>query len=167
MSVEDIFSRVRQAVFRNLHCIDRLALLVDVKSTGELRLLQTGSRRPDSALASDDSWISQTIVRRVFAERRAIQTSDALLDVRFEEQSSIILKKIGAVLAVPLWNEDQVVGVLFADIVGFTALAEALPPEKISALLNCFFSEMTELVFAEEGTLDKFVGDCVCWELPV
>ncbi len=246
VSVEDIFSRVRQAVFRNLPCIDRLALLVDVKSTGELRLLQTGSRRPDSALASDDSWISQTIARRVFAERLAIQTSDALLDVRFEEQASIILKKIGAVLAVPLWNEDQVVGVLyadgkkstddweeegtrdlgffsalgnlvatsvqrwllaqdlrfqqelrirleryhspsvirqllashrdgeeqlkprfsevsvlFADIVGFTALAESLPPEKIAALLNRFFSEMTELVFAEEGTLDKFVGDCV------
>jgi class 3 adenylate cyclase len=51
--------------------------------------------------------------------------------------------------------------VLFADIVGFTALAETLPPAEVAAMLNRFFSEMTEVIFAEEGTVDKFIGDAI------
>jgi len=51
--------------------------------------------------------------------------------------------------------------ILFADICGFTAMSEKLPPEKIVALLNEYFTAMTKIIFENEGTLDKFVGDAI------
>lgn len=61
------------------------------------------------------------------------------------------------------------VSVVFADVVGFTPLAEARDAEQIVALLNELFSMLTEIVFRHGGTVDKFVGDCIMavWGAPV
>jgi adenylate cyclase len=53
------------------------------------------------------------------------------------------------------------VTVLFADLVGFTAIAESAAPEQVADLLAGFCTRTAEAVFAEGGTLDKFLGDCV------
>jgi adenylate cyclase len=53
------------------------------------------------------------------------------------------------------------VTILFADIKGFTALSEKMEPEKVVEVLNTFFTEMVELVFQHQGTLDKFLGDAL------
>jgi adenylate cyclase len=49
--------------------------------------------------------------------------------------------------------------VLFADIQGFTSLSEKMDPAQVVEMLNDFFTEMVELVFEHQGTLDKFMGD--------
>lgn len=49
--------------------------------------------------------------------------------------------------------------VLFSDIRGFTSVSEKLDPEQLVELLNQYFSEMTEIIFRNEGTVDKFLGD--------
>jgi adenylate cyclase len=54
---------------------------------------------------------------------------------------------------------NQSVAVLFADIVGFTTLSEAEPPEAVIALLREFHDRMQAAVFAHNGTLDKYLGD--------
>ncbi len=51
--------------------------------------------------------------------------------------------------------------ILFADIVGFTARCESLPPEDVAAFLNQFFSIAADVIFKHGGTLDKFIGDAV------
>jgi len=51
--------------------------------------------------------------------------------------------------------------ILFADIVGFTARCESLPPEEVAAFLNQFFSIAADVIFKHGGTLDKFIGDAV------
>ena len=51
------------------------------------------------------------------------------------------------------------VAVLFADIVGFTALNERLSPERTFALLRSFQERSTQVVFRHQGTLDKYLGD--------
>src|SRR4029079_3850367 len=58
-----------------------------------------------------------------------------------------------------LGGVNQKITVLFADIRGFTAISERENPEKVVGLLNKFFSAMTEIIFTNGGTLDKYIGD--------
>ncbi len=60
-----------------------------------------------------------------------------------------------------LTSERIVVTTLFSDIRGFTNMSEHLPAEALQAVLNDHLSALTDLVLAYEGTLDKYVGDCV------
>jgi class 3 adenylate cyclase/CHASE3 domain sensor protein len=49
----------------------------------------------------------------------------------------------------------------FSDVRGFTAASERMEPDELVDELNEYLSEMTEIVFRYEGTLDKYVGDAV------
>jgi class 3 adenylate cyclase/HAMP domain-containing protein len=49
--------------------------------------------------------------------------------------------------------------VCFADIRGFTGIAERMEPEELIDLLNEYFAAQTEIVFNHGGTLDKYYGD--------
>jgi len=60
-----------------------------------------------------------------------------------------------------LKGERRRVAILFADIKGFTPMAEAMEPEEVVKILNKYLTYMTESVFKYQGTLDKFIGDCV------
>lgn len=55
----------------------------------------------------------------------------------------------------------QSVGVLFADVVGFTTMAEEMTPEEVMALLRDFHGRMEEEVFRHGGCLEKFIGDAL------
>jgi adenylate cyclase len=55
--------------------------------------------------------------------------------------------------------KDVTATILFADITGFTALAERMPPREVNLILNDFFSRMTDILFKHDGTLDKYIGD--------
>ncbi|MGB6300996.1 MAG: adenylate/guanylate cyclase domain-containing protein [Rivularia sp. (in: cyanobacteria)] len=247
-SIEEIFTQVQQVVFRYLSSIDRLALLIDVQNCGKLILVNAASRNVNNKrqLMSDASWISQSICQQVFEQKVAIQSADTHQDERFEEEHSVFLKGIRSAMAVPLFDENKVVGVLyadasfssyhwvregsedlsffstlgnlvsssvqrwllieklkneevirqrleryhspavvqqlialgalpdgrlppkeseisilFADVVGFTAMSERFTPTEIAELLNKLFEEMLQEVFACGGTLDKYIGDCI------
>ncbi|HEY9692190.1 MAG TPA: adenylate/guanylate cyclase domain-containing protein [Oculatellaceae cyanobacterium] len=244
-SIEAIFEQVQAVVFRYIKSIDRLALLIDVSGSGKLKLLNSATKNSQD-ITANGNWISRSICQKVFLNKVAIQTADAQTDQRFEGEHSILMKGIRSAMAVPIWDETQVVGVLygdghiyhgnpakageddlsffsalanlvaasvqrwlltrklrteetirqrleryhspavvqqmmrvgasdygripptegdisilFADIVGFTALSERLTPGQIAELLNNFFEEMLQEVFSVGGTLDKFIGDCI------
>lgn len=68
-----------------------------------------------------------------------------------------------------LGGEAKDVTVLFADLAGFTGLSEEMPPETLIQMLNDYFSTMTRVILARQGTVDKFIGDAVMavWGAPV
>ncbi|MEM9359875.1 MAG: adenylate/guanylate cyclase domain-containing protein [Pseudomonadota bacterium] len=55
----------------------------------------------------------------------------------------------------------QPVAVLFADMVGFTAITERLPPDALVELLREFHGKLAEKAFAHGGTVDKYIGDAI------
>jgi adenylate cyclase len=63
---------------------------------------------------------------------------------------------------------EREVTVLFADVVGFTALSEQLPATRAQELLNLVLGELSAEVAREQGTVDKFLGDAVmaCFGAP-
>lgn len=56
-------------------------------------------------------------------------------------------------------GERRKITMLFSDIKSFTELSESLQPEEVVSLLNDFFEKMIEVVFKNQGMIDKFVGD--------
>jgi adenylate cyclase len=58
-------------------------------------------------------------------------------------------------------GEMKELSVLFSDIRGFTTISEKLTPDQLVLLLNEYFGHMTDIVFATDGTLDKYIGDAI------
>jgi adenylate cyclase len=68
-----------------------------------------------------------------------------------------------------LGGERRPITVLFSDIRGFTGLSERLPPDTLGEMLSRYLGEMTDVVFARAGLLDKYIGDAVMafWGAPM
>jgi class 3 adenylate cyclase/tetratricopeptide (TPR) repeat protein len=66
-------------------------------------------------------------------------------------------------------SERRLVSVLFADLVGFTALSEHRDPEEVRELLSRYFDRCRTLIERYGGTVEKFIGDAVMavWGTPV
>jgi class 3 adenylate cyclase len=68
-----------------------------------------------------------------------------------------------------LANEARELTVLFADIRGFSRIAERLDSQALHAYVNRFLTAMTEVVLRFQGTIDKYIGDSVMayWGAPL
>lgn len=60
-----------------------------------------------------------------------------------------------------LGGVNQEVTVLFADIRDFTPMSENLEPSRVVEILNEYFTRVTDVIFDNGGTLDKYIGDAV------
>lgn len=72
--------------------------------------------------------------------------------------------------AVRLGGERREITVMFCDLRGFTTLSEKLSdqPERLTATINAALSVIADAVIANNGLVDKFIGDCVMglWNAP-
>lgn len=68
-----------------------------------------------------------------------------------------------------LEGESKELSVLFSDIRSFTSISEKLTAHELKQFLNRFFNPITEVIFRNKGTIDKYVGDMVMafWGAPL
>jgi adenylate cyclase len=70
---------------------------------------------------------------------------------------------------ISLGGQVKEVTILFSDVRGFTAMSETMDAEAVVSILNEYLTAMVDIVIANEGTLDKYVGDAVMavWGSPL
>jgi len=80
--------------------------------------------------------------------------------------SEVLNSPEGAVAT--LTGASRPLAILFADLRGFTAASEKATPPEVVAALNSYLEAMTQAVVEEQGTIDKFMGDCIMafWGAP-
>jgi adenylate cyclase len=237
--LEEVLNLVMNLIFDHLPAERGFLMLYD-EDTKELTPKVVKYRSPGAD--SGKITISKTMTNKVFQDKVSILTSDAQMDPRFDGGASIIFHSIRSAMCAPLWNKDDVIGVvfidsstrsgsfstedldlltalanyaaigieqarlnekikeeikrrsqleryhspavvnrilsfsgtdssieaqemdvtvLFSDIVSFTSMAEKMEPHHVSLMLNDYFAEMTDIIFSQDGTLDKFIGDAI------
>jgi adenylate cyclase len=141
-----------------------------VSAYGDMENLRTAMNRGafDFVTKPVDLNDLETTIRKTLAdvaERRDLERQRAAAERARHNLSRYFSPNIVEMLA----RQDEPMGavrretvaVLFADIVGFTRMAEAMPPEAVMTLLRVFHERMTAQIFACGGTVEKYIGDAI------
>jgi adenylate cyclase len=62
---------------------------------------------------------------------------------------------------VNLGGDRKTVTVLFSDIRDFTTITETRPADQLVHILNEYFTDMAKIIFENQGSLDKYIGDAL------
>ncbi len=120
----------------------RIEASLEKKKLRDLELQnQQELERLNSQLERRSQFIRQTFGRYL---------SDDIVETILETPKGL---KIG--------GEERQVTIMMADLRGFTALGEQLPPEGVVSMINAYLEKMTEIIFKYQGTIDEFIGDAI------
>lgn len=125
---EEILRLVERAVPAN-----RLMILLRGKDGDSLEQVAARTR---GASAKDPLALSQTIANIVLTENTAVITADAMNDPRFASAQSVVGNLIHSAMAVPLYDNARVLGILYADSANPTVLYGAEQLELLTLLAN-------------------------------
>ena len=116
---------------------------------------------PLAAIAALVAYVIQVQRRMRTLERRLEQSRQSLESLQHAFARFAPSEVVEAIIAqgISTRSEHKEVTVLFADLKGFTALAERLEPDRLVRLLNGYFAAMSEAIEAHRGHLAKFIGD--------
>ncbi len=104
--------------------------------------------------------------KRFFGEERE------KLRVKRAMRAHLSDKVMNKILADPdgakLGGTKEVITIMFCDIRGFTAYCDNRDSQEVLTVVNEYFEAMTEVVFKYDGTVDKYIGDCIMafWNAP-
>jgi adenylate cyclase len=132
--------------------VDQAALVARVRSMLRIKALHDTVEEQAAALGE---W-NRTLESRVRAQVEQLERLGRLKRF-FSPQLADAIVQGGA--EDPLKTHRREVTVVFADLRGFTAFAEAAEPEEVMTVLREYHTEMGRLILAHEGTLERFTGD--------
>jgi adenylate cyclase len=101
--------------------------------------------------------ISESKAKRDLASLLGSYVPGQLVDKLLQDANSHTMKAT---------NKDMTV--MFCDLRGFTQLGQDIPPIKLQHLLNDVFSRLSRIILLHQGTVDKYMGDCIMafWGAP-
>ncbi len=148
-------SGMQSAMCAPLASRDRLFGLLYVDNLSKRGTFMPEDLEVFAVIAAQAGLVIDRVMAKSEVKRQGVQLS-AL--ERF--LSPAISRKITAEAAdIRLGGESQRITLLFADVRGFTTMAEKMKPREAVEVLNEFFARMTNVIFEHDGTLDKYLGD--------
>lgn len=105
-------------------------------------------------------------MRRFFGEEREKKRIQGAMSAYLSEK--VMAKVLEHPDNLKLGGEKQAITVMFCDIRGFTKFCDERDPAETVEVLNAYMEAMTQVVFRHDGTIDKYIGDCIMafWNAP-
>ncbi len=132
--VEEVLRQVMDIVFEHMPA-DRGFLMLEDEGAKE-RLVPMVVKHRTANGEEGRITISKTIADKVMHDRVSILTSDALVDPRFGSGDSIRFHGIRSAMCAPLWNQDQVIGIIHVDSPMLTNCFNVNDLDMLTALAN-------------------------------
>lgn len=104
-----------------------------------------------------DQISTAVVLTRLYSQMLKEESKRSLLCRFFSK--SVTDEILGGSGHIRLGGERRMATIVFADLHGFTSLSETLDQDEVVKILNAFFSSLTPLIFNNDGTLDKLLGD--------
>jgi adenylate cyclase len=133
--VEEVLQQVMEIVFDHVPAERGFLMLHDDGDGGKLVPMVVKHRTANSSDGGKIT-ISKTIADRVMKDRVSILTSDALVDPRFGAGDSIRFHGIRSAMCAPLWNKEQVIGMIHVDSPMLTNCFNLNDLDLLTALAN-------------------------------
>ena len=111
--VEEVLQQVMDIVFEHINADRGFLMLTDEHDPTKLIPMVIKHRKQGGDQGK--ITISKTIAEKVIKERVSILTSDAMVDSRFTAGDSIRFHGIRSAMCAPLWNKENVIGIIFVD----------------------------------------------------
>ena len=108
--IEKLVEVIMDIVFQAVPAERGALIMLDPNTLEQLQLKVVRNAHPDQPLQ-----ISRTIIDEVMRKKKAVLTLDAQMDDRFGSAQSIQMQGIRSIICVPLWNEKEVIGLIYID----------------------------------------------------
>lgn len=139
--------------------VDQAALVARVKSMLRIKALhdavQEQAARLEAQAAELAAW-NATLEARVAGQVAELERTNRLRRFLSPQLAEVIVSAGEDRL---LESHRREITVVFCDLRGFTAFAEAAEPEEVMGVLRAYHEAMGALIFQYEGTLERFAGD--------
>ena len=132
--VEEVLHQVMDIVFDHINADRGFLMLTDEHDPSKLipMVIQHRKQGTDQGKIT----ISKTIADKCIKERVSILTSDAMVDSRFTAGDSIRFHGIRSACCAPLWNKEEVIGIIFIDSLMLTNCFTLNDLDMLTALAN-------------------------------
>jgi len=110
--LDQLLEHIMDLVSHNLP-LDRGVLML--MEGNPAQLIPRAIRIKDSRLADKNIQVSRTIINTVMSKNSSVLIYDALSETQFRFQASIVQSKIRSAMCVPLWNNQEIIGIIYAD----------------------------------------------------
>ena len=132
--VEEVLHQVMDIVFEHMPADRGFLMLEDEAVADKLVPMVVKHRSPGGS--EGRITVSKTIADRVMHDRVSILTSDAMVDPRFGAGDSIRFHGIRSAMCAPLWNKDEVIGIIHVDSPMLTNCFTVNDLDLLTALAN-------------------------------
>ena len=141
----EVLKLVLEMVFQAI-APERGALLL---LEGDPPRLTPGASRGMQPGTDGRQHVSTTIAKRVIEHQQSVLTTDAQTDPRFMEAESIGVESVHAAMSVPLWNNTEVIGMIYVDTVSRPGYFTKLDLEVLTLLANLSAIKIDHVRLAE------------------
>lgn len=110
--LEELLEHIMDLICENLPMDRGILMLMEGNPA---QLIPKVIRINERGLKKQKIQLSQSIINRALEQNSSILTLDAQSDTRFKSQQSIIRSSIHSAMCVPLWNNKEIIGIVYAD----------------------------------------------------